>query len=1120
MRFVSTSLVILLCYTAYGQISDSFSDNDLTSDPTWTGNIDEFIVDSGLLRLYNPDSAGTSYLSTGGVEAENIGYELFINLNFNPSGQNYCDFYLSSSNNDLTGQLQGYFLRLGGTEDEISLFRQDNHQTAAIKIIDGANRRIDLSEVKIHIMAVREDDGKWSLFSRLDGETEYSPEGNIVDNTYSPSGYSGISCTYTKTRSEKFYFDDFNIIQNPVVAVMSFEIDTIWSENPGSIIVQFNNTFDTISAAKPENYILDPGNLNPDSLIIVSNDRKVILYFNSLADNTEYQLGIYNVESRDGTKLDINTYFFTYLIPYQVKTGDIIINEVLGDPSPSIELPEAEYIELFNKTNYTIDISGYTLNENSIPTCIIYPNEFKLLCRKSDLILFENSENVCGMTNWDAINNDGELIYLADQDSILIDMCIYDPELINDSEKKNGGWSLERINPYLSCDHPDNWRVSENRQGGTPGEINSLYNDEQDTISPQLQYSRIHHDSLELIFTEPVIFRDNLSENIQITGFLCKTMFSNVWGNEITIVFDTQFIPGKIYEINLKGVLDCTGNIMNDTTYEFGPGRTPVFQELVVNEIMSDPVPSNGLPETEYLELYNTTNNILELMDCLLIIGDDSLKLPEFCLYPSNYLILCGSSRTSSMKDYPPVLGLKSFPAINNSDEVILLLDPMLNPIHYLKFSSGWYGSIDKDDGGYSLEMIDTRFPHRNDNWKATINDTGGTPGYQNSVSEDYVDLTGPKLVQAIPISPDSVVLEFDEMLHPYKVNNVIASIDPIVNISGILHKINHGNYLYLTFTVVLDRDTKYTIEIDGITDCAGNIIQNDFNSTSFLFPDDPEPGDILINEVLFHPRSGGIEFIEICNASEKHLDLKDWQFARYEGYKAIYSVLITSTNRVIPPDSYMALSKDPKLLKADFPFAPEINIISVNQLPLLPDDKGEIGLIMPDGRSSDYFEYMDSYHNGLLYDTRGVSLERIYIDHETNHPENWQSASYDTGYGTPGQKNSQSKGPISNFDELIIDPKVFIPDYGSSMQIVTINYQITDPGYNANIEVYDMEGRKVKIIAQNALLGTRGFFTWDGSNDQGMKSDSGHYIIFMEAWNLNGDIRQLKETVVVAPKF
>jgi flagellar hook assembly protein FlgD len=75
-------------------------------------------------------------------------------------------------------------------------------------------------------------------------------------------------------------------------------------------------------------------------------------------------------------------------------------------------------------------------------------------------------------------------------------------------------------------------------------------------------------------------------------------------------------------------------------------------------------------------------------------------------------------------------------------------------------------------------------------------------------------------------------------------------------------------------------------------------------------------------------------------------------------------------------------------------------------------------------------------------------------------------------------------------------------------------------PGFNANVEVYDMEGRKVRTIAQNAILGTKGFFTWDGSNDKGLKSNSGYYIIFIEAWNLKGETRQFKDTVVVGPKF
>ena len=189
MRFVSTSMVILLSYSVFGQISDSFSDNDFLSDPAWSGDNDKFIVDSEMLKLYDPGGSGSAYLSTNGLEAVNVGYEFYINLNFNPSGQNFCDVYLVSDNQNLTDPLHGYFLRIGGTEDEISLFRQDSLRDESVKIIDGINGKVDVSEVKIRVLVIRNEAAEWSLYSDSTGGTNFILEGKIPDETYIPAGY-------------------------------------------------------------------------------------------------------------------------------------------------------------------------------------------------------------------------------------------------------------------------------------------------------------------------------------------------------------------------------------------------------------------------------------------------------------------------------------------------------------------------------------------------------------------------------------------------------------------------------------------------------------------------------------------------------------------------------------------------------------------------------------------------------------------------------------------------------------------------------------------------------------------------------------------------------------------
>src|SRR3546814_4183484 len=62
------------------------------------------------------------------------------------------------------------------------------------------------------------------------------------------------------------------------------------------------------------------------------------------------------------------------------------------------------------------------------------------------------------------------------------------------------------------------------------------------------------------------------------------------------------------------------------------------------------------------------------------------------------------------------------------------------------------------------------------------------------------------------------------------------------------------------------------------MADCYGNPLKH--AEHEFLLPQLPEPGEVVINEILFNPVEGGADYVEIYNRSGKILDLKDLQLA------------------------------------------------------------------------------------------------------------------------------------------------------------------------------------------------------------------------------------------------
>ena len=62
--------------------------------------------------------------------------------------------------------------------------------------------------------------------------------------------------------------------------------------------------------------------------------------------------------------------------------------------------------------------------------------------------------------------------------------------------------------------------------------------------------------------------------------------------------------------------------------------------EVVFNEIMYDPVPSIGLPEYEFVELFNRSSSEIDIGNWALYAGSREIIIPECRMKPEEYLLL------------------------------------------------------------------------------------------------------------------------------------------------------------------------------------------------------------------------------------------------------------------------------------------------------------------------------------------------------------------------------------------------------------------------------------------------------------------------------------------------
>ena len=311
---------------------------------------------------------------------------------------------------------------------------------------------------------------------------------------------------------------------------------------------------------------------------------------------------------------------------------NIIINEFMFDPVPSYGLPEIEYVEILNITEEPVHVSEWTLNGHLIPAFTIMPGQFFVLCRSSEMHLMNSGIEVLGLESWDVLNNTGQTISLIDNKMNTVDSVVYDNSWISDREKSAGGWSLELINPFNPCSGKNNWAVSENLNGGTPGFNNSVFDITPDISPPEIINSAtIDDNSFQIWFNEIVDFND--TEHISVFEFPDDNIKPELAFYGLSdyqqLVFQDQLKPGKTYQVNIKDLSDCWGNIIRDTVLYFGYGVEPQFNDILITEIMADEVPSAGLPESEYLEIYNSTDLLVNIGNSIIFSRSESYDLPE-----------------------------------------------------------------------------------------------------------------------------------------------------------------------------------------------------------------------------------------------------------------------------------------------------------------------------------------------------------------------------------------------------------------------------------------------------------------------------------------------------------
>lgn len=768
-KYYLSFLLLLFYISVHAQISDDFSDGNFTTNPAWNGNDTDFIVNTNHQLQLNSSGTSASYLTIINTQPICNGeWNFRINLNFSPSASNYARVYLVSDRENLSGNLNGYYLQFGEnlSNDQVELFRQSG--SASISVCRGTTNIANAFSIRVKV--TRDNTGLWKLFIDPAGGSHYLQEANGTDNTFTNTNFFGVYCKYTSTNATQFFFDDFYIYSPPDIIPASLDSVKIISRN--QLDVYFSEALSVPSAQIIANYSVNnnigfASTAQQDSL----NPRFIRLSFlNNFINEQNYTLTVTGVQDLAGNNTLNATKTFFYFFPQE---NDIVINEIMADINPvPTNLPAYEYIELYNRTHYPINLNGWKLSDASsttiLPGITILPDSFYVLTSMPAVAFFGKNISVAGVASFPSLNDAGDSLILRDAKGNIISLAFYRPDWYNDPIKQNGGWSLEQIDPNSSCSGKPNWKAAVDNSGGTPGRKNSVNASAPDITPPTVSHvAIISPNSIQLFFDE---YMDSITlmnfSNYEIDNKIGNPISADPVEPDYTSIFlrlSSPIIPGTIYNLTVIGAKDCAGNTIEPgTSSPFAIAQPAEPNDIVINEIMFDPK-DIGLPAgqsgVEWIEILNRSEKIIDLKELYFCSQDNNGNLIDFhqiapngyLIFPLKYIVLStNAGAIKSQYNCPNTEGfidMNSIPSLNNDSDYVLLTNTSQTVIDKLHYHSSWHLPLLNDTKGISLERINFNTPSQDaSNWHSAAESVGGaTPAYKNSqytIGEGGTELT------------------------------------------------------------------------------------------------------------------------------------------------------------------------------------------------------------------------------------------------------------------------------------------------------------------------------------------------------------------------------------------
>jgi len=777
-------LALFVPVMAQGQIIEDFESG--FSENWVQGRAGHWMIDTtesingsfSLHHVFDNDLSGSDCI---GIPLANlhpdegsIRWSFLIRHGYDPSGSNNWAVYLMSDTDPATfsdgAALNGFAVgvNLKGYDDTLKIWKIKG-SSASVVATCPLNWQNDIGAEDACMLCIeRTIIGEWSI-AVYDSVGILKWIAEATDTELFNASWLLLNYRYSSTRDRLLWFDDLKVQGVFYEDTIPPEITCCKVTGMKSLEITFNEELnDDILLA--ENIIPeDTGN----QITVIDRIAGAIyrLQFSARFNNKVLNsLIINNLCDKSGNCTNNIRVDFT---PVWAEAGDVLFSEIMADPLPSVGLPEREYLEITNRTQYTYDLEDWIYgNEDQtvqLPACVIEPGEFFILCSVSDTLLFQEYGKTIGLRPFPVLTDYGKMIVLSDSLGNLIHGIEYSSDWYGDILKESGGWSLEIIDTDFPFYTEGNWEDSSSPKGGTPGCENSASRtNPDDSFSGLLNVFPEDSTSVDIWLSETVIgLDDNIHKiTIDIDPVTSISPLDPLY-RRFRIKTTDPLVPEQVYILHLSpDIVDFSGNPIIDDSYSFGmPVRTE-SGDIVFNELLFDPCPD----DPDYIELYNISNRIFDVSRLYLVSinesGDTSAIRPvsdqKRCFIPGTfYTVTTDRGRVLNRyftSDGKYIFNISSLPSMPDNRGHLLLLNRELDIIDEVRYSDEMHYSLLADNEGISLEKIRPQSASGDRmNWHSAAESAGwGTPGKENSVFSRMLETDDRVILSSGRITPDN----------------------------------------------------------------------------------------------------------------------------------------------------------------------------------------------------------------------------------------------------------------------------------------------------------------------------------------------------------------------------